>query len=149
MVQRINSLRELLPGNQGTPESVARMQANLRANMHSEPHPIEAKVVSVLPGDVVEDHPAYTPPNPYMKHGYTKLKRAWNTGRVPESEQDLVRQALWFFGDDLSKPHECIAVDQTEVRHYSGNLKGDDDIWDPSAVRGPSKFNSTVLHSGD
>jgi hypothetical protein len=146
-MNKINSLRELLPGNQGTPEAVARMQANLRANIHPDNHPDEARCISQVPGDDETQHLMYTPPNPYMKHGYAKLKRAWNTGRVPESEQALVRQALWFFGDDLSKPQECIAKDQTEVRYYSGNMKGDEDIFDSSAFRGPSKFNPTIQHS--
>jgi hypothetical protein len=152
MAQRINSLRDLLPeGHQGTPEAVVQMQANLRSSLHQDPDPIEAKVVSVLPGDDVESHPSYLPPNKYLKHGFLKLKRAWDTGKVPESEQSEVRRAMSLLLDG-GQPFEaqpCIAKDQTEVRYYQGNLKGDEDIFDPSAFNGPKTFNATVLHSDD
>jgi hypothetical protein len=151
-MQRINSLRELLPGNQGGAEAVAKMQANLRANIHQEVHPDEARMMSQVPGDDETQHLMYTPPNPYMKHGFAKLKRAWDTGRVPESEKALVKTAMLWLADGQAwgdKEPYCIAKDQTEVRYYSGNLNGDEDIFDSSAFRGPSKFNPTIQHSDD
>lgn len=149
-MNKVNSLRDLLPGNQGTPEAVAQMQANLRANIHQEPHPDEARCISQVPGDDETQHLLYTPPNPYMKLGFARLKRAWDRGAIPKHEEAQVLSAMRMLADGQAwEPAPCIAVDQTEVRYYSGNMNGDEDIWDPSSMRGPTKFNPTIQHSDE
>ena len=139
----------MLPENDRlTPQE---LQANLRASIHHEGHgAIEDKIKSVMPGDVdFAEHPAYVPPNPYMKLGFARLKRALDRGAIPKREQAKVLAALRLLADGQAwEPQPCIATEQPE-RFYTGNLQGDDDIFDPSAFHGPSKFNATVLHSDD
>lgn len=152
MTQRINSLRELLPDGPNGPEAVAKMQQYLRANIHQDNHPDEARMISQVPGDDPTQHLLYTPPNPYMKYGFAKLKRAWDTGRVPEAERTKVESALFMLAEGQAwEPAPCIAVDQAEVRYYSGNLNGDESIWDADGFNapGPGSFNATVLHSDE
>jgi hypothetical protein len=151
---KINSLRDLLPEDQRGQQAIDRMQANLRAKIHPEPHPDENLFVAQVPGDEPTAHPLYQRPNPYMKHGFVKLKHLWDKGLIPVGEVPEVRRAMDMLADGQAwgdKEPYCIAVDQdpTVVRYYSGNMNGDEDIFDPSAFRGPSKFKSTILHSDD
>lgn len=151
-MNRVNSLRDLLPGNQGGPDSIVKMQEYLRANVHQDDDAERSRAISVLPGDDgFEDHPAYLPPNRYTKFGFRKLKTAWDRGLVPPEHKDEVFRAMKILADGQSFGSiPCIAVDQTEVIWYSGReCDSDDDVYDPSATRGPSNFVSTVQHSGD
>ena len=154
MAKVVQSMRDLLSEDQRGQAAVDRMQATLRANMHPEPHPDESRYVAQVPGDDNKAHPLYLRPNPYMKHGFMKLKNLWDKGLIPEDKIPEVRRAMLMLADGQAwgeKEPYCIAKDQTEVLIYQGNFKGDEDIWDPSAVQGasPKAFTSTIQHSDD
>lgn len=154
MANVVRNMRDLLPDDQRGDGALRRMENYLRANIHPDRHPNELAVKSVMPGDAdFESHPLYVPPNKYTKHGFAILKRAWDTGRVPNSEREEVKTALLILADGQvwdNSAFPCTAEDQTEVRWYSGKeCDGDDEIFDPSATRGPSNFVRSIQHSDD
>lgn len=52
------------------------------------------RVTARMPGDEVEDHPLYSPPNPYLFAPHTELKARLRKGVSSRDEERLIRAAL-------------------------------------------------------
>lgn len=54
----------------------------------------EDQCTALMPGDVEENHPLHTPPNPYLGAPYSELRGLLRRGVSSRAEERLIRQAL-------------------------------------------------------
>lgn len=55
---------------------------------------IEERIGAMIPGDDVESHPLYMPPNPYTYMPYSELLVLARSGKLKGNERKLVMQAM-------------------------------------------------------
>lgn len=90
-----DSLRRLLSG---FPEQDPN--PTMQDLLHDEEPPflarteIEDRIGALIPGDNLESHPLYQPPNPYTFMPYSKLKALLREGKVTGEERKLIMQAM-------------------------------------------------------
>lgn len=82
-------LADLLPDYVTKPEDLEG-QYELRGTQTE----YDARATARLPGDNVEDHVFYTPPNPYLYKPYSELKALLYSGTLSIEEERQVRKAM-------------------------------------------------------
>ena len=89
---RHTSIRELLTGYPGQDTNPTLHDPS---GPVEEPRtPVEDIIAAVLPGDDVQKHPLYTPPNPFLFMPLSQLLAAIKGGQLPPDEHKQALSAL-------------------------------------------------------
>ena len=82
-----------------------------------------------MPGDAVEDHPMYVPPNPWMRYSYTELREMLAEGIVPLRHRARVLVALDLMEMGSGRPTLDIRVERGFGHSDPEGAIFDDSFW--------------------
>lgn len=131
-----NKLRDLLTEEAQSHLDVSKWQSSFReelqANLSEDAD--DNLYYAVMPGDDVEQHPDYRPPNPWVRKAewsFSKLKAMMENGEVPEEEMSSARRGLAILNEGVYTP-PMPGPQELSKGEYAQTFSEDCDVYDPS-----------------